>query len=177
MIKEVFCLCCVLAVAGILSGCVSSESTRDIPAVTDFHLDKYLGTWYEIARLPHSFERDMDQVSAEYSLASDGIVKVINRGVRNGESKAAQAVAKFKSSPDIGELRVSFFRPFYGDYRIIELADDYSSAIVTSSSKKYLWILARQKSLSPALQELYFNKIRAWGFAVDKLEYPKHDEK
>lgn len=175
MIKEILTICFVVAVV-LFSGCATYESTRDIPAATDFRLDKYLGIWYEIARLPHSFERDMDQVSAEYSLASDGTVKVINRGVRNGELKAAQAVAKFKSSPDIGELRVSFFRPFYGDYRIIELADDYSSAIVTSSSKKYLWILARQKTLSPALQELYLNKIRAWGFALEKLEYPKHDK-
>ena len=176
MMKELFCMVIVLAVV-ILSGCATYESTAHIPAVTGFQLDRYLGTWYEIARLPHSFERDMHQVSAEYSLAGDGTVKVVNRGVRNGQVKAAQAVAKFKASPDTGELRVSFFRPFYGDYRIIRLADDYSSAIVTSSSKKYLWILARQRRLSPGLLEEYLHQIRDWGFAVDKLEYPNHDEK
>ncbi len=176
MMKELFCIVIVLAVV-ILSGCATSESTAQISAVTGFQLERYLGTWYEIARLPHSFERDMHQVSAEYSLAGDGTVKIVNRGVRNGQVKAAQAVAKFKASPDTGELRVSFFRPFYGDYRIIRLADDYSSAIVTSSRKKYLWILARQRTLSPGLLEEYLHQIRDWGFAVDKLEYPNHDEK
>ncbi len=176
MMKELFCIVMVLAVV-FLSGCATSESTEHISAVKGFQLERYLGTWYEIARLPHSFERDMHQVRAEYSLAGDGTIKVVNRGVRNGQAKAAQAVAKFKDRPDTGELRVSFFRPFYGDYRIIRLADDYSSAIVTSSSKKYLWILARQQSLSPGLLEEYLRQIREWGFAVDQLEYPDHDEK
>ncbi len=176
MIKEVLFIVVVLAVL-VLSGCATYESTAHIPAVTGFQLERYLGTWYEIARLPHSFERDMHQVSAEYSLAGDGTVQVINRGVRDGQAKAARAVAKLKSSADTGELRVSFFRPFYGDYRIIRLADDYSSAIVTSSSKKYLWILARHRTISPALLEDYLHQIRDWGFAVEKLEYPRHDER
>lgn len=176
MIKEITGVVLMLAVV-ILSGCATYESTAHIPAVTGFQLERYLGTWYEIARLPHSFERDMHQVRAEYSLGADGTVKVVNRGVRNGQAKAAKAVAKFKTSPDTGEFRVSFFRPFYGDYRIIRLADDYSSAIVTSSSKKYLWILARQRTLSPGLLGEYLQQIREWGFAVDNLEYPHHDEK
>lgn len=155
--------------------CNDGESTNDIAAVANFQIDQYLGTWYEIARLPHSFEQGMDYVTASYSKNPDNSVKVINRGKKNGEEKSIEGVAKFAKASDIGELKVSFFRPFYGAYRIIKLSPNYDSAIVTSSNKKYLWILAKTPTLAPELLQAYLEEIKLWGFAVEQLQYPKQN--
>ena len=165
------CISAGLAVAALfLAGCAAS--TRHIPAVTPFDVDRYLGRWYEIARLPHRFERGLDYVAAEYSREEQHLV-VVNSGVRNGEPKSVRGLAKFKGDMNTAELRVSFFRPFYGDYRVIWLAPDYSCAIVTSSTNNYFWILARDRQLPSArLQEL-LTMAKAWGFEIDKLEYPR----
>ena len=160
----------LLVLAG---GCMSGRSTEKIPAVTGFELPRYLGAWYEIARLPHRFERGMDRVTAEYTQNPDGTVKVVNRGFRDDVEHRAEGIAKFSGKPTVGELEVSFFRPFYGDYRIVELAPDYSSAIVTSSTKNSLWILSRTPRLSKETLEKYLAQIREWGFDVSALEYPK----
>lgn len=149
-----------------------SKATSDIPAVTGFDLQRYLGRWYEIARLPHRFERGLHFVNAEYTLRPDGRVTVLNSGIEGIRLKQITGVAK---QPEVGTgaLRVSFFRPFYGDYRIIELAPDYSWAIVTGSSRDYLWILARTPTLPPEIVQERLARLRSWGFAVDSLEYPK----
>ncbi len=169
--KKIFAL---TLLAGLLAlpGCQTADTTESIPAVTEFELSKYLGVWYENARLPHSFERDMMKVQAVYSLRPDGKVQVLNSGVKNGKDKNITGIAKFKGDSSSGYLRVSFFRPFYGDYKIIYLEPDYSLAIVTSASKDYLWILSRTKVLSQEKMDFCLNKIRDWGFDVSKLEYP-----
>ena len=160
--------------AALFSGCAAS--TSDIPAVGDFELDRYLGSWYEIARLPHRFERNLGNVRAEYSLNSDGTVKVVNRGTRDGEARTVTGRAKLKEpAARTGELRVSFFRPFYGDYRIIELGPGYDYAVVTGSTRDYLWILSREPTLSPARLKDIVGRLAELGFAVDKLEYPRQD--
>lgn len=161
--------------AALLSGCAAS--TSDIPAVGDFELDRYLGTWYEIARLPHRFERNLDNVRAEYTLDPDGTVKVVNRGVRDGGERTVTGRAKFKDPAAVrtGELRVSFFRPFYGDYRIIELGPGYDYAVVTGATRDYLWILSRAPAMPPAQLKAIVGRLAKLGFEVDKLEYPRQD--
>lgn len=160
-------------VPALLALCGCAASTDSIASVRNFDSKRYLGTWYEIARLPHRFERDLDFVSAHYSEQGDGTIRVVNRGQRDGKEREAVGKAHFKGASDVGELRVSFFGPFYGDYRIVELAPDYSSAIVTSSTKNYLWILSRTPQLSQKTLEKYLAQIREWGFDVSALEYPK----
>ena len=148
-------------------GCTSAASK--IPAVTGFELEKYLGKWYEIARLPNWFEREMTDVSADYSRLPDGSLKVINRGIKNGKSKSVTGKLRFAGKNDTGELEVSFFTPFYSSYRIIKLAPDYRYSVVTSDSPDYLWILARKPYLSvtDAAEILAF--LKKYGFQVNKL--------
>lgn len=153
-------------------GCTHVPSTADIPPVQNFSLEKYLGTWYEIARMPHSFERELTDVKAEYTLRPDGKVKVINSGRQNGKDKRIEGIAGFKREGDIGELRVSFFRPFYGAYRIFYLTPDYRVAMVTSDTRDYLWILAK----TPAIEEVQLRECLKLagklGFSVGLLQYP-----
>ena len=164
----------ISSVAAALTGC---GSTSDIPAVRNFEPERYMGTWYEIARLPQYFERDLDEVKAQYTLNDDGTVKVVNSGVKNGEPKSITGKAKLKNpdaKPQTGELRVSFFWPFYSDYRVIELAPDYSYALVTAGSRDYLWVLARKPTMDKALLDGILNRAKALGFELDELEYPTH---
>ena len=173
--KHQFSAGIISAISGILfSGC--AHSTADLAPVEDFQVEKYMGCWYEIVRLPHYFERGLDEVSAEYSLNSDGTIKVINRGQRNGEKTQIIGKAKLKypeKRPLTGELRVSFFGPFYSDYRIIELAPDYSYAVVTGANRNYLWILSRQPAMPQAQLQEILSRLKGKGFATDKLEYPR----
>lgn len=158
--------------ATLCSGCIMAKSTRHIPAVENFELPRYMGKWYEIARLPHSFERGITHVEAEYTLLSDGRIKVINRGSVNNQSTAASGIARFKGRKDRGLLQVTFFYPFYGDYKIIYLDKDYQLAIVTGSSMDYVWILSRTPRLSPEQLQMCLKKLQAWNFAVELLQYP-----
>ena len=158
--------------AALASGCAAS--TREIPAVGDFDLDRYLGNWYEIARLPHRFERGMDFVRAEYTLDGDG-VKVVNSGIRDGEPRRIVGRAEFKDpkATRVGELRVSFFWPFYGDYRIIELDPDCRHAVVTGATKDYLWILSREPEMPSSRLAEILERLEKLGFATEKLEFPR----
>ena len=164
----------ISSVAAALTGC---GSTSDIAAVQNFEPDRYMGTWYEIARLPQYFERDLDEVKAQYTLNDDGTVKVVNSGMKNGKPKSITGKAKFKNpdaKPQTGELLVSFFWPFYSDYRIIELAPDYNSyAVVTAGSRDYLWVLARKPTMEKTQLDGILNRMSAHGFDLGELEYPK----
>ena len=163
----------ISSIAAMLTGC---GGTWDIAAVQNFEPERYMGTWYEIARLPQYFERDMDEVKAEYTLNADGTVKVVNSGVKDGKPKSITGKAKLKhpdAKPQTGELRVSFFWPFYSDYRVIELAPDYSYALVTAGSRDYLWVLARKPTMEQAQLDGILERAKANGFETDKLEYPK----
>ena len=162
-------LCCLLAGC---SGC--GESTSHIPAVTNFDPVRYAGTWYEIARLPHRFERDMTNVRAEYTLRPDGRIDVVNRGVKDGKEKEIHGIARKCEGypPGVGELEVSFFGPFYGKYRIIYLNEDHTTAMVTSGTMDYFWILARTPALSGDVLEELLRQAGDWGFSMDMLEYP-----
>ena len=163
----------ISSVAALLTGC---ETTSDIAAVKNFEPERYMGTWYEIARLPQYFERDLDEVTAQYTLNDDGTIKVVNSGVKDGEPTSITGKAKLKApdaKPRTGELRVSFFWPFYSDYRVIELAPDYSYALVTAGSRDYLWVLARKSTMDKAQLDSILERAKALGFELDELEYPK----
>ncbi len=158
-----------------LAGCVGAP--EHIQPVDNFELQRYLGTWYEIARLDHSFERGLDQVTANYSLRDDGGVKVINKGFNANKNKWKQAEGKayFVGEPDIGQLKVSFFGPFYGGYNIIELDKaNYQYSLVCGPNMSYLWILARDPQLDKAILDKLVAKAESLGFATDKLIYVKH---
>ncbi len=160
--------CALLAAAG----CNHMRSTEGIPAVRNFSLEKYLGTWYEIARMPHRFERELTDVKAEYTLRPDGKVKVVNSGRQNGSQKTVTGVAGLKNTDNSGELEVSFFRPFYGGYRIFYLTPDYTVAMVTSDTMDYLWILARTPVIDAAQLRECLNLAEKAGFQTGLLQYP-----
>ena len=169
MLKKFFLLVCVL-----LTACVGDADKY--PTVTGFEVGRYLGTWYEIARFDHSFERDLDKVSADYSLREDGGLKVVNRGFDTKKQKWHEAIGKayFVQAPDVARLKVSFFGPFYGAYNVIELdKKDYSYVLITGG-KDYLWILSRSPQLSPDVQAQLIAKAQSLGFDTSKLLYPTH---
>ncbi|HQK99505.1 MAG TPA: lipocalin family protein [Smithellaceae bacterium] len=144
----------------------------------DFDLHRYLGRWHEIARLDHSFERGLSQVTAEYSLNPDGSVRVVNRGFSESENKWKQAEGRavFVNRPDQGYLKVSFFGPFYGSYVVIDLdRENYSWAMVCGPDRSYLWILARSPSLDDAVVRQLTAKASALGFNTDALIFVHHD--
>jgi apolipoprotein D and lipocalin family protein len=154
--------------AMIFSHAFANSSPAFTP-VTGFSLDRYLGVWYEIARMPVSFEKDLDRVTATYTLRKDGKVEVLNQGYRNGKKKVAHGRAKFAGSPTVGHLRVSFFGPFFADYIILSLDENYTYAMVTSSSTKYLWILSRTPKLDQKILDSLLAKATELGFDTGKL--------
>jgi apolipoprotein D and lipocalin family protein len=162
----------------LLAGCVSVP--ENITPVDNFNISQYLGKWYEIARLDHSFERGLTSVSAEYSLRPDGGVRVINRGYSQKENKWKEIEGKgyFVDRKDVGFLKVSFFGPFYGSYVIIDLDNDnYSYALVCGPDRSYLWILARSPRIDDGVKKRLVEKAAALGFDTDRLIYVPHDDK
>ncbi len=159
-----------------LAGC-SVSPPKGVTVVQPFDLTRYLGTWYEIARLDHSFERNLDNVSAEYSMRPDGNVQVVNSGYKtdSGERKEAIGVAKFIGSPEVASLKVSFFGPFYGGYHVVELDEDYRWALVIGPSRKYLWILARDRQLPTAVREQLVRRASELGVDTSELIWVEHD--
>ncbi|GAA03777.1 lipocalin family protein [Photobacterium leiognathi] len=157
----------------VLNGCTTGKPETITP-VSSFKLNKYLGTWYEIARLDHSFERNLDKVSATYSMNADGSVKVINKGFNTQKQQWQEAVgkAKFVKTQDIGYLKVSFFGPFYGSYIIFYLEPDYSTALISSYNYEYLWLLSRQKQLTTEQLQKYLTIAQQAGFDTNKLIFP-----
>lgn len=160
-----------------ITACV--KIPQGIEPVTGFELDRYLGTWYEIARLDHSFERGLSNVTAQYSMRSDGSVKVINRGYsrKDDEWEEAEGRAYFVESPDTGFLKVSFFGPFYGSYIIFDLDhENYRYSYVTGPDRDYLWLLSRTPGLDEKIKSEFVSKAKTLGFNTDKLIFVKHDQ-
>lgn len=150
---------------------------KGIQPVKGFKLDRYLGTWYEVARLDHSFERGLTQVSAEYSLRNDGGVRVLNRGYspEKREWRQAEGKAYFVESPDTGYLKVSFFGPFYGSYIILDLDQEgYTWSLVCGPDRSYLWILARTPDLPAPQRDAIVAKAKQLGFETSQLIYVDH---
>jgi apolipoprotein D and lipocalin family protein len=156
----------------LISGCTGIP--EGVRPVTGFQLDRYLGTWHEIARLDHSFERGLSDVSATYSRRPDGGVDVLNRGydAAKGQWREASGRAYFLDGPDVGSFKVSFFGPFFGGYHIFALDPDYRWALVAGYDHDYLWILARERQLPPDLLEGLLDRAHSAGFATDALIFP-----
>lgn len=164
-----------IALLFLLAGCVGIP--ENVEPVDNFELDRYLGTWYEIARLDHSFERGLSQVTAHYSLRDDGGIRVLNRGFSEKEKiwKEAEGKAYFVEEPDKGYLKVSFFGPFYGSYIVFELDhESYQYSVVSGPDKSYLWILAREPQMDKELQEMLVAKAAGLGFDTSKLIFVDH---
>lgn len=162
-----------LFLACLVSGCVGMP--EGVTPVQGFELNRYLGRWYEVARLDHSFERGLTHVTADYSVREDGGVRVLNRGYSDekNEWRLAEGKAYFVKTPDLGYLKVSFFGPFYGSYVIFELDQkNYTHAVVSGSNKSYLWILARTPEIEPELKNTLIAKAAALGFDTSKLIFP-----
>lgn len=158
-----------------LTGCVGIP--EGVQPVGNFKLDRYLGKWYEIARLDHRFERGLSRISAEYSLREDGGVRVLNRGysAKDNEWKEAEGKAYFVEGTNRGYLKVSFFWLFYGSYVVFELDhEQYQYALVSGPDKSYLWILSRTPAMKPDVKDKLIAKANALGFDTAKLIFVEH---
>lgn len=160
----------------LFTGCAGIP--ENVKPVDTFNVHSYLGKWYELARLDHSFERGLTRVTAEYALREDGGIKVTNRGYSAQENRWKEAVGKayFVEEPSKGYLKVSFFGPFYGSYVIIDLdRDNYQYSLVCGPNRSYLWILARTPEIEATVINRLVAKAAALGFDTSKLIYVAHD--
>lgn len=148
-----------------------------VDPVKNFDLNRYMGKWFEIARFDHSFERGLSKVTAEYTLLDNGEVSVLNRGFskKKNEWKDANGIAYLVSSSDVGYLKVSFFRPFYASYVIIDIdLENYNYALVCGPNRSFLWILSRTPVLSPSIKEKLIKKARDLNFNTDNFIWLEH---
>lgn len=159
-----------IAITLSLLGCASS-SHKSIEPISDFVLSDYLGKWYEIARIDHGFQKNIVNGTAQYRLREDGLVEVINQGFNenNKEWEKAIGVAKLKGESNIAHLRVSFFWPIYGDYKVFYLESDYSVALVTGSTSEYYWLLSRTPTLPREDIVRYMHIAKDAGIDVSKV--------
>jgi apolipoprotein D and lipocalin family protein len=174
-----------IVLALLVTACVSMPD--NVRPVNNFKVEKYLGKWYEVARLDNSFERGLSRITADYSLRNDGGLKVVNRGYSVSEKKWQEAEGKayFVGDTSQGYLKVSFFEPFkmpffepfYSAYIVFELDhDDYQYALVSGPDKSYFWILARQPTIREDIKKVLIAKAASLGFATDELIFVDHKE-
>ena len=163
----------LIIIGNSLVSCKTQKTMINNTVVNELDIQKYLGTWYEIARYDHSFERGLVGVTANYSFREDGKIKVLNSGYKNSfDGKFYQAIGKAKIPDPIdapAKLKVSFFLFFYGDYYVLELDKDYQWAVIGSSSDKYLWILSRKPQMEEELYNQLLDKLQKRGYDVSKL--------
>lgn len=161
---------CAFCIMGLCA--CNKEPQPDVATVDSLDLDRYLGKWYEIARFDHKFERNLVGSTAEYSYRDDGLIRVVNSGYKNtldGEFKQSEGKARRPNADEPGKLEVAFFGNFYGDYYVLELADDYRYALVGSKTDKYLWILSRTPALADEDYNFLMQRIKDRGYNADKL--------
>lgn len=171
----------ILAVVLLTGVFIFLNSCSSIPknarAVKNFDVNRYLGTWYEIARFDFRFEKNLTNVSAQYSLDKKGNVIVLNCGYnyKKEEWKKAKGLAKFRESKDIAKLKVSFFGPFYSGYNIVALEENYRYALIAGKNLEYLWILSRTKEIPEQIKSKYLKVAEEIGYDTSKLIWTKHD--
>jgi apolipoprotein D and lipocalin family protein len=176
ILKRIPAFAALVALPALLTGCVGMP--QGVRPVSGFELDRYLGRWYEIARLDHSFERGLTQVTAEYSLRGDGGVRVVNRGYSAAKQEWNEATGKayFVEGEDSGYLKVSFFGPFYGSYVVFELDEaNYQHAFISGPDTSYLWLLARTPRVSDELLQRFRERADGLGFDTDALILVEQD--
>ncbi len=165
-----------MAGVAVMAGCANTSPPPGVKAVSPFDLQRYQGRWYELARLDHSFERGMTDVSATYTPQADGSVRVVNRGfaAASGQWREAIGRALFTGAPTTGSLKVSFFGPFYGGYHVAALDPDYRWALVLGPDTSYCWILARDKQLDAAQRDAIVARAQALGVDTHALIWVTH---
>ena len=148
----------------------------DVTVVTPFDTMRYLGRWYEIARLDFRHEKNLDNTTAHYSLNKDNSIKVVNQGWNY--VKEEWEVAEGKAKPrkkNTGALKVSFWGPFYDEYNVVEITNDYQYALVFGKNTDYMWILSREKTMPEIVRQYFVLKAQSFGYNTDKLVWPEHD--
>ena len=161
----------VIAASFLVVACSTPTPPQGVTVVSPFDTQRYLGTWYEIARLDHSFESGLEKVTATYSLRNDGGLDVENKGYNPDREmwQKTDGVAYFTGSPTRAALKVSFFGPFYGGYNVIALDKEYRYALVCGPDHDYLWLLARSPQISPEVKQQMLDIATRQGFDVSKL--------
>ena len=170
-------LAAMVTVAGALAACASTSPPPGIAPVTGFELTRYEGRWHELARLDHSFERGMTDVSATYQRQSDGSVRVVNRGFDTEKNAWREAVGKALFTDDVGtaSLKVSFFGPFYGGYHVAALDAGYQWALVVGPDRSYCWILSRTPTLPASVRDHIVALAQGLGIDTQALIWVPHD--
>ncbi|WP_027379008.1 lipocalin family protein [Chryseobacterium daeguense] len=166
---------------GVLGLIILNSCSVGIPkgatAVQNFDADRYLGKWYEIARFDYKFERDMDNVTATYSQNPNGTIRVQSRGYNyvKKEWKESVGEAKFVNEKTEARLKVSFFKPIWSGYNVIDIDDNYQYALVAGHSLKYLWILSKTKEIPESIRQRFLEKAKKIGYNTDELIWVKHN--
>ena len=162
--------------AASLASCVSIP--KGARAVSPFEKERYLGKWYEIARMDFKFEKNLDQVTATYTLNPDGSIRVDNKGFKylKKEWKESIGKAKLVKDPSVARLKVSFFGPFYSGYNVIAIDPDYKYALVAGNNLKYLWILSREKTIPEGIKAAYLKQAESLGYETGKLVWTKQGD-
>ena len=165
----------LLLALALLAGC--AQVPDGVQAVNGFDAERYLGRWYEVARLDHSFERGLDNISATYTSRDDGGIDVLNRGYdrAEGQWREARGKARFVGPRDVAMLEVSFFGPFYGGYNVVALDPDYQLSLVAGPTRKYLWILARRPDPPREAVDRLVQRAGELGFDTSALIWVRHD--
>ncbi|HOW26306.1 MAG TPA: lipocalin family protein [Bacteroidales bacterium] len=167
-----------VGMAGILSFSSCSTIPKGVNAVSSFEIEKYMGKWYEIARMDFRFERNLNNTTAEYSIKKNGTIQVDNRGYNylTKEWKQAIGKAKFAGDPDIAMLKVSFFGPFYSGYNVIALDSEYTYALICGKNLRYLWILSRRTILPEDIKMKYLKIAQKAGYDTSSLVWVEHNQ-
>ena len=172
----------IIVTAFIACGILLFNSCASIPKnakpVENFDVNRYLGTWYEIARFDFSFEKDLDNTSAQYKLDKKGNVMVLNSGYNFVKKKWSKAdgLAKFRGDKNVAALKVSFFGPFYSGYNVVALDENYQYALIAGKNLDYLWILSRTKTIPEDIKAKYLKIAEEIGYDTSKLIWVKHDK-
>lgn len=175
MKKNFVCLAMMSSLLPTVAGCVTIPDGAT--PVKPFVLSKYLGTWYEIARIDFRHERNLENTKAEYNMNYDGEISVVNSGYNSvtGEYTEAKGKVKFASDDGSAMMKVSFWGPFYSGYNVIALDDDYQYALVAGDNHKYLWLLSREKSIPDIIRRKYLQIAKEAGYDTSKLLWVNHN--
>lgn len=160
----------IAIIISLFASCTTLQKVNN-ETIDSLDLNRFLGEWYEIARFDHCFESGMENNKAVYTMGENGIVSVKNSGVKNGNLKEVSGIAKTTDNP--GLLRVSFFKPFYADYRVLYLDADYQYALIGSASSDYLWILSRTPQLEDSVKEILLSEAVSRGYDINNFIWVK----
>ncbi len=168
-------LLCALIFVSVV-GCASAPAVQEFAVVSDFDLESYMGVWYEVARIDNRFEKNLQQVTAEYTLMEDGYVRVRNKGYNTEKDKPSyiEGKARFRGSTTEGSLEVSFFGPFYSDYNVVALDGDYEYALVCGATYDYLWFLSRTPTIPDDIKAKYESIAASLGYDIEALVWIDH---